>query len=65
MKKPGLVAFGAFLVVIGAIWFGQGMDWIGGSAMSGDALWAVVGPILALVGVGLVVVGVRGRSGST
>jgi hypothetical protein len=64
MRKPGLVAFGALLVVVGAVWFGQGVGWIGGSGMTGKALWAVVGPVLALVGVALVVLGVRGRRGS-
>jgi hypothetical protein len=63
MKKPGLVAFGALLVVVGALWFGQGVGWIGGSGMSGKTLWAVVGPIVALAGVALVVLGVRGRRG--
>jgi hypothetical protein len=62
MKKPGLVAFGAFLVVIGAIWFAQGLGWIGGGAMSGETVWAVVGPVVALAGVGLVVFGVRARN---
>jgi hypothetical protein len=60
MRKPGLVAFGALLVVVGAVWFGQGIGWIGGSGMTGETLWAVVGPILAVVGVGLVALGVRG-----
>jgi hypothetical protein len=50
---------GVALVVVGAIWFGQGMGWIGGSAMSGVTLWAVVGPLLALVGIGVAVTAVR------
>ena len=36
---------GVALVLIGGVWFGQGMGWIGGSAMSGVALWAIVGPV--------------------
>ena len=35
---------GVALVLIGGVWFGQGMGWIGGGAMSGVALWAIVGP---------------------
>jgi hypothetical protein len=50
----GLV-LGAVFVVLGLVWFGQGMGWIGGSGMSGVRLWAVIGPILAAVGVVLVV----------
>ena len=29
--------------IVGAVWFGQGVGWIGGSFMSGEALWAVIG----------------------
>ena len=44
------IVVGVLLVVVGAVWFGQGMGWIGGSVMSGQTFWAVVGPIVALVG---------------
>jgi hypothetical protein len=54
----GLV-LGAVFVVLGLVWFGQGMGWIGGSGMSGVRLWAVIGPILAAVGVVLVVGSLR------
>jgi hypothetical protein len=54
----GLV-LGGVLVVLGLVWFGQGMGWIGGSGMSGVRLWAVIGPILAVVGAALVVRGLR------
>ena len=47
------------LVVLGLVWFGQGMGWIGGSGMSGVRLWAVIGPILAVVGAVLIVRGLR------
>jgi ABC-type glucose/galactose transport system permease subunit len=46
---------GVALVVIGGVWFGQGMGWIAGSAMTGVTLWAIVGPLLALVGIALAV----------
>ncbi|MEP6814937.1 MAG: hypothetical protein ABI873_05255 [Marmoricola sp.] len=62
MKKPGLVAFGAFLVVLGAVWFGQGTGWIGGSPMTGTTTWSVIGPVTALLGLALVGFGLRGRS---
>lgn len=63
MRKPGLAAFGAFLVLIGAIWFGQGMGWISGSPMTDVTLWAVVGPIVALLGLALIGFGFTWRSG--
>jgi hypothetical protein len=34
---------------------------VGGSAMSGSTLWAVLGPIIAIVGIVLVVLGLRKR----
>ena len=56
------IVVGVLLVVVGGVWFSQGMGWIGGSGMSGETLWAVVGPIVALVGVWLAVTGLRARS---
>ena len=50
MGRSSLLVIGVVLVVIGLIWTGQGLGWIGGSPMTGVTLWAVVGPILAIVG---------------
>jgi hypothetical protein len=55
------IVVGVLLVLVGAVWFGQGMGWIGGGAMSGVALWAIVGPVVALVGIALAVQAVRAR----
>lgn len=41
---------GALLVLVGAVWTLQGLGVLGGSAMTGEPLWAVVGPLVALVG---------------
>ena len=60
MSKAVLVGVGALLVVMGVVWGGQGMGWIGGSVMTGVTFWAVVGPITALVGLTLVGLGLRG-----
>ena len=35
---------------------------VGGSGMSGKTLWAVIGPLVALVGVGIGVAGLRRRA---
>jgi hypothetical protein len=59
MNRTTVLAVGVVLLVVGALWFLQGIDVVGGSGMSGKTLWAVVGPIVALVGVGLLVAGVR------
>jgi len=50
------------LLVVGAlmlVWTLQGLDVLGGSAMSGNAVWAVIGPIVAVAGVVLVGLAVR------
>ena len=57
--RKGLVIFGG-LVVLAGITFGlQGMGVLGGSAMSGKTLWAVLGPVIAVLGLVLVVSGLR------
>ena len=32
------------MVLVGALWTGQGLGWIGGSSMSDDSTWAIIGP---------------------
>jgi hypothetical protein len=54
-----LIALGVLMVLVGALWTGQGLGYIGGSAMSGVEIWAVIGPLLAGLGVGLVIVASR------
>jgi len=65
MQKVVLVGVGAVLVLFGVTFGLQGLGVIGGSAMSGKNMWAVIGPLLALVGVGLVVLGRRGSHGDS
>jgi len=55
------MVLGVLLVLVGLLWTGQGLGWIGGSAMSGVTLWAIIGPIVALGGVALIVRGSRMR----
>ena len=60
MRKLLLVTLGVLMVVIGAVWTFQGLGVIGGSGMSGVETWAVVGPLVAGLGVALTYVGIRG-----
>jgi hypothetical protein len=58
-----LIVVGVLAVLMGVVWTLQGLDVLGGSAMSGNSLWAIVGPIVAAVGLVLAVWGLRrGRS---
>jgi hypothetical protein len=59
VKNNLLVAAGALLAVAGVIWALQGFGVIGGSFMSGDSVWAIIGPLAAVAGLGLAAVGWR------
>ena len=59
----GLVA-ALLMLVVGGVWTFQGLGYLGGSSMSGEDTWAVIGPIVAGLGVALgIVVVQRGRDG--
>lgn len=60
MRKTALVALGAVLVVIGAVFTLQGLGYLAGSAMTGVTLWAIVGPIVAIIG--LIMIASSGRT---
>jgi hypothetical protein len=48
--------------LIGLVWAGQGLNLIGGSFMTGQTRWLVIGVIVALAGLALVGWANRGRS---
>jgi hypothetical protein len=50
MRRPAVVVGGVLLVVVGAVWTLQGLGYLPGSVMSGVTFWAVVGPVVAVVG---------------
>ena len=64
MKRALLVGVGLLLMLAGVIFALQGTGVIGGSAMSGVTIWAVAGPVIAVVGLGVAVVGLRRRLAS-
>ncbi|KRF42506.1 hypothetical protein ASH01_16905 [Terrabacter sp. Soil811] len=53
MTRPVRVIVGVLVLLVGALWTLQGLGFVGGSAMSGNTLWAVIGPIVAVAGLGL------------
>jgi hypothetical protein len=55
------IVLGVLLVLVGGVWTLQGLDVMGGSAMSGVTLWAVVGPIVLIVGLLVLWRGLRRR----
>ena len=59
--RPLLIALGAAMVLIGAVWTAQGLGYLEGSAMTDVQMWAIIGPLVAGLGVALVIVGARRR----
>ena len=53
-KAVGIL-LGLGLLVVGGIWTFQGLGYIGGSAMSDQEEWAIIGPAVAGLGVALVI----------
>lgn len=53
---------GTLLVLIGSLWALQGAGIVGGSMMSGQSQWLIVGAILVGAGLGLAVTGIRGKA---
>ena len=61
----GLIVLGALAALAGVVWTLQGLGYIGGSFMSGATLWAVIGPIVLLVGLAIIYLALRGRRPSS
>jgi hypothetical protein len=61
VSKAARIALGAMLIVIGAVFTFQGLGYLAGSPMTGVTLWAVIGPVLALIGLVLIARSVQTR----
>ncbi|GLY95991.1 hypothetical protein Acsp02_32460 [Actinoplanes sp. NBRC 103695] len=66
-EKPRLVGWtamtlGLLLLALGGLWTLQGLDLVGGSVMSGVQIWSIIGPVVALGGLVLLVLGTRRRN---
>ena len=46
---------GVVLAVLGGIWFFQGIGVIGGSFMTNNSTWVLIGAVVAIGGVALIV----------
>lgn len=61
MRWLGII-IGVVAVLVGIVWTLQGLNILTGSGMSGHLIYAIIGPIVGVVGLGLVVIGARRRS---
>ncbi len=51
------------LLLVGGLWTFQGLGYVEGSSMTGSDTWAIIGPIVAGLGVALAIVVLqRGRN---
>ncbi len=52
--SPMRWAIGGVLIMIGVVWFMLGAGIVGGSVMTGQTIWAVVGAVLGITGLWIV-----------
>jgi hypothetical protein len=55
------IVLGVIAILLGGLWIGQGLNVIPGSFMTGNKMWFWIGLVLAIVGVALIVLGLRKR----
>jgi hypothetical protein len=56
------LVLGLLGVVVGAVWTLQGLGYLGDSVMTGETVWAIVGPVVGAIGLLLIALGLRTRS---
>jgi hypothetical protein len=59
VKKGLFIVVGVIVALAGVLFTLQGLNVMGGAAMSGKTIWAVLGPIIAIVGLAVATLGVR------
>ena len=63
MRSWLALALGVLAVLMGAVWTLQGLGYLEGSEMTGERIWAVIGPIVGLAGLVVVIAVLRSRRG--
>ena len=59
VARTATATLGAVLILIGLVFTGQGLNLIPGSSMTGNRMWFYIGVVMALVGLVLVIIGLR------
>lgn len=57
--RIALITVGVIALILGGVFAGQGMNLIPGSAMTGNRMWISIGSVIAIVGIILIVLGLR------
>ncbi|MFM8349775.1 MAG: hypothetical protein ACKN9D_01770 [Actinomycetales bacterium] len=61
MVKVIMMVVGIVLILVGTVWFFQGINLLPGSFMTGNSFWAFAGAASFIVGLVLLLMGVRKR----
>jgi hypothetical protein len=61
--KIFLTIISILLILMGAVWFLQGISVLPGSVMTGQSQWVFIGALLVIIGIGLLIYTYR-RKGS-
>jgi hypothetical protein len=61
LMKIVMIVVGGLLMLLGGVWFLQGINILPGSFMTGDRQWALNGALAFVVGLALVVYALRRR----
>ncbi len=61
MRRTWVTVVGAVLALVGLLWFLQGIGVVGGSFMTGQPVWAVIGLVLLALAGRLLVEALRGN----
>lgn len=57
------LAIAVVLLLVGLLWIGQGIGLVGGSAMSNQTIWALIGVLLVFAAAGVAWSGRRSAAG--
>jgi hypothetical protein len=49
--RPTRLVLAAVLALVGLVWLGQGLGFIGGSFMTGSLVWAAIGAVMLALAV--------------
>jgi hypothetical protein len=53
------LALAGVLILVGGVWTFQGLGYLEGSSMTDERIWAVIGSILVVVGLGVGIFTIR------
>lgn len=59
--RTRLMILGVILLLLGGLWFLQGINVLPGSVMTGSRFWTVIGAVVAIIGIAVLMGPARRR----